>query len=337
LSHINIRFHGSWYICTVDALCEMGELTLNDSLGIFLSFMEGERHIPQTSFEVHNDFLQISVHRRRCKVIQITDDIRKQINIKAEEDVYKIKLVGYMPGDNSIWVRDDSSPPFSWPALIYCYDRDENLLRSIECDRTDMRKKLRLLITFQPSTQTPSNSSHNAVTPSENVVLDMGDVYSIFVGFMRNLLSGKVPDALLKFGYTVESMGARRHRRITLEDEILLNIRIGRLRRIRYILLFGCEDGAVIKPASIHFLNRGNADVWSIAGNRSTLLFKLDQLIKFEITKSEPAEPRPDPTPKEYIAQLDLIIQACTTHPESHINPEFGEVIQICNEIKSKH
>jgi predicted nucleotidyltransferase len=318
-------------------LCEMGELTLNDSLGIFLSFMERERDIPQTSFMVHDGFLQISVHRRRCKVIQITDDIRKQIKIDAEEDVDQIKLVGYMPGDNSIWVRDDSGPPLSWPALIYCYDQDKNQLRRIECDRSDMRKKLRELITFKPSTQTPSNSSHNAVTPSEDVVLDMSDVYKIFVGFMRNLLSGKVPDELLKFGYTVETMGARRHRRITLEDEILLNIRIGRLRRIRYILLFGCEDGAVIKPASIHFLNRGDVDVWSIAGNRSTLLFKLDQLIKFEITISEPAEPRPDPTPKEYIAQLEQIIQACTNPPESRSNAEFDQVIQICNELKQNH
>jgi hypothetical protein len=287
----------------------MGGVSLEGALDIFLRFMRVKFGILNWPVHIFDGSVRTFGKYRDCKVIKLTDEILDQVHVNVDGVVRYIKLVGYIYGPIEYYQPDDPGTDTSWPALIVCCDKGDAVLRTFEC-RSDMRSVLDTLIISNPEKSSPSNPLPSSVTPSSDIPLRMGDVYEIFVEFMRKILKNNSLTFDFDYGY----VGARGCRVIKLKKDILSQIRIGRLNDICFIKLCGCEDGANKKPASIVFANSQDAEVWSVDGDRSALLSKLDQLITYEISVSEPSsvEPKPvDPTPEEYTAELEQIIRIC--------------------------
>jgi hypothetical protein len=320
-----MEIDGSRYICTVGALCAMSALELLDAYGIFLRFMSNDLKLGTGHFLARRSFVQISVNARPCVVIEFTTNILNEIQFGSVEGVRCMQLVGYMHVGGHIHPWYESGSPSSWPALILFCDVNLNILETIECNRSNMRKFLRKSITRK--TVPP-----NAVAAMEEV-LDVSDVFDIFREFMRTTLQ----DPSLNFSCSLINSKGRKCGLIELEEDILSKIQIEAPKKIHNIELFGCEDGFEMVPASIWFLTFGMKCVQSIKGNSSVLYSELGRLIRFEINVSQPKELLPAPSLDAYIAQLDQIIRACTAHPDLHNNPESDQVIQICNELKLNH
>lgn len=297
----------------MDALHAMGNLTQDAALRIFWEFANEKLGMEPSSFNVMDRSVTVYWVKRACKVIVLTEEIHRLIHVNVEGNVRYIKLVGYQKGPMVQYQGASPEVDTSLPAITMFCDIDNNVLWQFECDSSNMRSKLESVIKSVSGASNPPNPPPDASPPSTNVVLDMGDVYEIFVDFMQK----KLADKSLVFNFNYGDVGARGCRVISLNDDILKNIRIGRLKDIRFIKLCGYEEGGLgveRKLASIHFVNSARVDVWSIEGDKSTLLRKLGELITFEIGGSEPpsSESKPsDPSAEEYTAKLEQIIQIC--------------------------
>jgi hypothetical protein len=312
--------------------CAMSGLSREGAFGIFTRFMRRLLQDSDLSF-VYVDFTErLDKEDRKIRRVDLPLSVSEKIHIElpSARIIWYIKFVGCEHGyaqrvqggiDEQCGVRS---------ALIMFCDINGGNRNIQECNSSNLLSILESSIKLASGEPTPTKPPPEAAQPSVVVGLSLGDVYYVFQNFMRE----KTANSVLDLGAIFKKDGSHPYYLITLTNSHMFKIFVNGYE-ICSIKLYGCvyegkDGGRVLQPASIHFLNDSDRNVCTVEGDDQTIRHELGVKVTCNIK-------HPNPTPEEYIAQLDLIIQACTTHPESHINPEFGEVIQICNEIKSKH
>jgi hypothetical protein len=174
-------------------------------------------------------------------------------------------------------------------------------------------------------TPIPRERSSELVVPGADDQLSPSDVYSIFLNFMRSLLSNATLEMSFKYvpHFLVQCIF------IDSGNDILSRIHIKGGGDIRNIKLFGYYNGApYVSPrlASIHFYLKENAGEKVIQDNTSTLIKELTEQIelKEQIELQEQSERKESTSSKspsdisELIGLLRDIKERCDEAIEKH-------------------
>jgi hypothetical protein len=159
----------------------------------------------------------------------------------------------------------------------------------------------------------PRERSSNLVVPGADVQLSPSDVHSIFLNFMRRLLS----DETLVMSYRYVEHHLVQCILIESSNDILSRIHIKGGGDIRNIKLFGYYDGAqYVSPrlASIHFYFKGIADEKIIQGDKSTIIRELQE----QIERKESTSSKSPSDISELIGLLRDIKKRCDEAIEKH-------------------